>query len=143
MEINEAIEKTQLALDQRVTDQELAEQCPTLTPEDIHTIRLADDLSVLPFAAIVELSQLGEQHEKDVILASPLQSREYELFQERLKEAFLAFQQYQTEHFQSEDSRMDDLIIANLANQMQQDCFQNEELMLQYFTQYQAELENI
>lgn len=144
MKMNEVLDKVKLALEQRLTDQELAEKCPTLTPEDIHTIRQTmDDLQVLPFAAIEELSQVGESYEKKMILSSPIQSREYELFIQRFKESFLSFKTYQEEHFKSDDSRMDDLIFASLVEQLQQECFKNDELMLTYFQQYQEQLENI
>lgn len=144
MDINTAIFYAKKALTQNETDQELAKQTPSLTAEDIYTMRQSiDNLKIIPFAAIQEISQLGLEFSKKEILSSPLRQKEFDLFKKRLQEAYHKFQAFQEQQFESEESHMDDKIIANIMNTQYQLLMDHEEALLDRFVEYQGQIENI
>lgn len=131
------IKIAQTVIDSSLTDQEVAMKCPSLTPEDIHMIRQSQtDLKLLPYVAVQELYQLGEKEKQQTVLLSPLRIKEFELFKERLTNQFNQFNDYQQHKFQSEQSQMDDLILADLMKSIQRNVFEDDEALLQYFIQY-------
>lgn len=131
------VEIAQTVINSSLTDQEVAMKCPSLTPEDIHMIRNSQtDLKLLPYVAVQELYQLGEKAKQQTVLLSPLRIKEFELFKERLATQFHHFNDYQQQKFQSEESQMDDLILADLMKTIQDHVFDDEEELLQYFIQY-------
>lgn len=139
--MDELIKRAKLVLNSSLTDQEVALKCDSLTPEDIHTIRQSQtNLEVLPYIAIQELGQLGEEERQQTVLLSPLRIKEFELFKERLTQQLQLFTRFQEEKYQSEESQMDDLIIAHLSEQILQDVLDDDQKLLEYFIQYTEEL---
>lgn len=138
------IGKAKAIIAQKDTDQELANRCSALTPEDIHTIRNTDvDLTLLPFLAIQELSQRYDESITQEILVSPIQEKEFALFKERLQQELDEFFQYQQAKANSEASKMDTLFFMNMAQDLMIRILQDETLLLSYFLQYQQELDNL
>lgn len=131
------LKSAQAVIESSLMDQEVANKCPSLTPEDIHMIRQSQtDLKLLPYAAIQELSELGEQERQQTVLLSPLRIKEFKLFKERLIRQFDRFTAFQEQQFNSDESHMDDMIVADIMNKIQQDVFANEDQLLKYFIQY-------
>ena len=135
------LQQANAALQSNLTDQDISKQCPSLKAEDIHAIRQANtDLSLLPYIALSELSQIGRKKERANVLNSPIKEKEYAIFKERLFQHFRIFNEKQKEKYLSDQSQMDDLIIAKLMKNIQQDLYDDENRLLQYFEIYQNEL---
>ena len=143
MEMKEALNKVQKVIQLKMTDQDLADLCPSLSAEDIHTIRQTDNLNILPFAAINELSIVGYEQEKKHHLVSPILQEEFNLFKDRMETALANFYHYQQEKFDSEQSQMDDEIIAQIVKEIYSDIINDEEILLSYFEYYQSKMQEI
>ena len=129
------------ALESKLTDQDISKQCSSLTAEDIHAIRKTKaDVSLLPYVALAELSTIGKEKSKATILNSPIQEKEFAIFRERLAQHFRLFKEQQEAKYQSEQSQMDDLIIAKITDDFKQTLLDDEIELLKYFEWYQKEL---
>lgn len=132
------INKAKAALAFRDTDQAVAQACSSLSPEDIHTMRHSEmDLDLLPFRAIQELSQFYDAKIQEEYFCSPLQEKEFSLFQARLKEELHQFKQYQ-EKQEATQSHMDTPFFQQLAQKLEAQILEDSVTLLTYFEEYQA-----
>lgn len=143
MNMEDAIHNVQSVIALNMTDQDLAALCPTLSAEDIHTIRHTENIALLPFAAIQELSIVSYEQEKKHQLMSPIRQEEFHLFKERMNEALSQFAVFQQNKYMSDNSQMDDDAIACIVSKMYDEMIHNEEEMLHYFKDYQKQIEQI
>lgn len=135
------LKSVQSVLDSDKTDKEIADACPSLTEEAVHNMRKdGTELTLLPFAAIMELERLAEKETENTILLSPLRIKEYEIFQKRLHEHFADLNERQKEKMASDDSQMDDELILTIMERIEKAVFNNEEQLLEYFTYYNQNL---
>lgn len=129
------------ALESNLTDQDIAKQCTSLTAEDIHAIRKTKaDISILPYVALLELNKIGKEKAVSEVLNSPLKEKEFAIFKERLSQHFRLFKEQQKSKHESEQSQMDDLIVAEIFDDVKDKFLNNQNELLDYFDYYQEKL---